>query len=150
MSKLTQDTPLNKAIGIGLVTLIGATIILGSRAVSAQDITIQDIADYHGTECVDADIQTKNGTNYSININTASQVDIAEHLYWIGYSKAQAVVDYRTDNGEFNSLSDLTAVNGVGTKTAEKNRCFLHLFHCKNADGQNTNDASQCANQASE
>lgn len=140
---LTQDTPLNKALGIGLVTIMGAAIILGSQAASAQDITIQDITNYHGEECTD--VQSKNETSYTININTANQTDIAEHLRGIGYNKAAAVVAYRNSNGEFNTLMQLTKVKGIGSKTIEKNHCLFHLFHCKNVEGQGTNDPNQCA-----
>lgn len=55
-----------------------------------------------------------------VNINTADAAAIASALSGLGPKKAQAVVDYRTKNGEFKSLDDLKKVSGIGDKTIEK------------------------------
>lgn len=55
-----------------------------------------------------------------ININTADAAAIASALSGFGPKKAQAVVDYRTKNGEFKTLDDLNKVPGIGDKTIEK------------------------------
>jgi competence protein ComEA len=62
-----------------------------------------------------------------VNINTASAVEIAEALDGIGDSKAQAIVAYRTKNGGFKSMDQLTEVKGIGLKTVEKNAAFIKL-----------------------
>ena len=38
----------------------------------------------------------------------------------IGKKKAQAIVDYRVENGEFAQLSDLANVKGIGKKHVAK------------------------------
>lgn len=48
-----------------------------------------------------------------VNINTASK-DELDGLKGIGPTKAQAIVDYRTKNGPFNSVDDLQKVPGIG------------------------------------
>lgn len=48
-----------------------------------------------------------------ININTASVKDL-QRLPGIGESRAQAIVDYRTENGPFQSVEELTNVSGIG------------------------------------
>ncbi len=55
-----------------------------------------------------------------VNINTADAQKIADALSGFGLKKAQAIVDYRTKNGEFKTLDDLNKVSGIGDKTIEK------------------------------
>jgi competence protein ComEA len=40
----------------------------------------------------------------------------------VGLSKAQAIVVYREQNGQFKSVDELSRVKGIGTRTVEKNR----------------------------
>ncbi len=55
-----------------------------------------------------------------VNINTADAQKIASSLSGFGLKKAQAVIDYRTKNGQFKTLDDLNKVSGIGDKTIEK------------------------------
>ncbi|TGN40344.1 ComEA family DNA-binding protein [Marinobacter confluentis] len=55
-----------------------------------------------------------------ININTAT-VETLASLDGVGEAKAQAIVDYRAENGPFQSAGDLTEVDGIGERTLEKN-----------------------------
>lgn len=54
----------------------------------------------------------------AVNVNSADASALAG-LDGIGPVKAQAIVDYREDNGDFSSLAGLTDVTGVGDKTVE-------------------------------
>jgi len=58
-----------------------------------------------------------NGTT-KVKINQATKDEI-ETLSGIGPAKAQAIIDYREENGLFQTLEDLTEVNGIGEKTVE-------------------------------
>ena len=53
------------------------------------------------------------------------EVDAAtldEVLLNVGPAKAQAIVEYRRENGAFKSIEQLAMVKGIGLKTVEKNR----------------------------
>ena len=54
-----------------------------------------------------------------VNINTATPDELAQ-LSGIGKVKAEAIVAYRTANGQFEAVDDLTKVSGIGDKTLEK------------------------------
>ncbi|NLW17198.1 MAG: ComEA family DNA-binding protein [Firmicutes bacterium] len=54
-----------------------------------------------------------------ININTATAAEL-ETLPGIGPVKAQAIVEYRQQNGAFARIEDLTKVSGIGPKTFER------------------------------
>ncbi len=60
-----------------------------------------------------------------VNINTADVATLAQSISGIGESKAQAIVDYRTKNGRFESVDDLVNVKGIGIKTVDRIREFL-------------------------
>jgi competence protein ComEA len=53
-----------------------------------------------------------------INVNTASATEL-EELPGIGEVLAQAIVDYRTENGPFTSVDQLEDVSGIGPATLE-------------------------------
>ena len=56
-----------------------------------------------------------------ININTASAEELAT-LDNVGEARAQAIVEYRDQQGAFPSVSALVNVSGIGPSTLERNR----------------------------
>jgi competence protein ComEA len=62
-----------------------------------------------------------------VDINSADASTLADSLHGIGISKAQAIVNYRGENGEFKSVSDLSLVKGIGERTVLKNRDDIAL-----------------------
>lgn len=63
----------------------------------------------------------------TININTASVDSISKTLKGIGLKKAQAIVDYRENYGDFSHIEELTAVKGIGKSTLAKNAHLISL-----------------------
>ena len=62
------------------------------------------------------------GQVWAVNINTADAQVIADSITGVGLKKAEAIVAYRTENGNFKDLASLTQVKGIGEKTLEKNK----------------------------
>lgn len=58
----------------------------------------------------------------TLNINTSDAQTISDLMVGVGPQKAQAIVNYRTEKGEFSTLNDLLAVKGIGPATLEKNK----------------------------
>lgn len=59
-----------------------------------------------------------------IRLNQATKEEI-EQLNGIGPSKAQAIIDFREENGMFQQVDDLLQVNGIGEKTLENLKEFI-------------------------
>lgn len=55
----------------------------------------------------------------AVNLNTATQAEL-ESVKGIGPVKAQAIIDYRKQNGNFKSVDDLDNVKGFGDKSVAK------------------------------
>jgi len=71
-------------------------------------------------EFVDANFNLEQ-VDGKINLNEASVEEITT-LNGIGPKKAQAIVDYREENGPFQQEEDLLNVSGIGEKTLENLR----------------------------
>lgn len=56
-----------------------------------------------------------------ININQADADTISSALTGVGPKKAEAIVQYRKEHGDFKSLKDLENVSGIGEKTVQQN-----------------------------
>ncbi len=56
-----------------------------------------------------------------VNINTASLTEL-QSLPGIGPATAKKIVDYRTENGYFKTIDEITKIKGIGKKTLQKIR----------------------------
>lgn len=62
------------------------------------------------------------GSAVQVNINTATREELVAKLEHIGPKKAQAIIDYRAQHGQFTHVDQLLLIKGIGPKTLEKNR----------------------------
>lgn len=62
-----------------------------------------------------------------VNINTATIEELVARLNGIGAKKAEAIVNYRENNGPFTSIEQLQEVPGIGPALMEKNSSLLTL-----------------------
>jgi len=63
----------------------------------------------------------------SVNINQADAATIAEVLKGVGLSRAQAIVEYREQNGEFRDAYELANIKGIGERIVEQNEGKIRL-----------------------
>ena len=62
---------------------------------------------------------TSDTSSKKVNINTATQEEL-DTLPGIGPSIASKIIDYREQNGKFNSIEEIKEVSGIGEAKYEK------------------------------
>ncbi|MHA7881523.1 MAG: ComEA family DNA-binding protein [Saccharospirillum sp.] len=62
-----------------------------------------------------------------VNINTDGAEQLADLLTGVGEARAQAIIDYRTENGPFEQIEDLLNVPGIGPATLANNEERIRL-----------------------
>lgn len=70
--------------------------------------------------------ETAETMNSALDLNTATAAELSE-LPGIGDTLAQRIVDYRTENGSFQSVDELLAVKGIGQATLERLRAYIKV-----------------------
>jgi len=62
-----------------------------------------------------------------VDVNSANAEMISAELKGVGMTKANAIVDYRSEHGPFESAEDLVQVKGIGARTVEINEENIRL-----------------------
>ncbi|WP_316631638.1 helix-hairpin-helix domain-containing protein [uncultured Ruminococcus sp.] len=102
MIKLIKNGTIILIIGvIGLIAVIGSELY-------THDVDQQPPKGYTAEEIAAMKIEP-------ININTAS-VDELSALPGLSKKQAQRIVDYREQNGDFESIEDVMNIKGIGEK----------------------------------
>lgn len=83
-----------------------------------QKIYVPNINDKKDVEYItekagEAVIEEEKGKTKKVNINTATQTEL-ETISGIGPSTALKIINYRTENGKFKKIEDITNVPGIG------------------------------------
>ena len=60
-----------------------------------------------------------------VDVNRADAETIARELNGVGQARAQAIVEYREQFGEFDSVDELLNVTGIGPHVLEANRANI-------------------------
>ncbi len=118
--------PDNVLIGIALFLLAGVVVFNVLSAPKPEEPAPEAIT---VTVTVTESEPTSSSSPVSdgkLDINTATAAQF-ETLSGIGPAKAQAIVDYRTEHGNFKSVNDLLKVSGIGEKTLAK---FIDDIKC--------------------
>ncbi|GAB4370046.1 MAG: hypothetical protein Kow0042_12090 [Calditrichia bacterium] len=63
---------------------------------------------------------------FPININTATSEEL-QKLPRVGPKMAQRIIEYRSQNGGFQSIEEIMQVKGIGEKTFEKLRDLITI-----------------------
>ena len=62
----------------------------------------------------------------AININTAD-LSTLQSIPGIGTAKAKAIIDYRSINGNFQAIEELTNIRGISDKLLEQIRDMIEI-----------------------
>ncbi len=103
-------------------------LLIASALIIASFILLYSVLDspkYNKLEAVPITVES---TMYStsaafkgkVNINTAGIEELSQ-LELIGEKKAQAIIDYREENGAFRTVEEITNVDGISSVILEKN-----------------------------
>lgn len=63
--------------------------------------------------------------NQKINLNTASVTELTNSFKGIGVKRAQNIVNYRTEHGNFKDVTEIANVKGIGKNFVAKNSIEL-------------------------
>ncbi|MCK4696222.1 MAG: ComEA family DNA-binding protein [Candidatus Cloacimonetes bacterium] len=116
MAKKENKKTIITIIILALILVIIIVLFNNFRKISNMKKELQE-----NTEMIEDEKITK------ININKAD-IETLSKLPGIGQVKANAIIDYRKNKGEFQSLTELTKVKGIGKKTLEKILPYLEMI----------------------
>lgn len=103
---------------VRLASLLFAVLASFSLAASAAETSRADAAKPVSVQVASVAV---------VNLNTADAATLQRELAGIGAAKAQAIVAYREQHGNFASVDELLEVKGIGEATLEKNRDKLSV-----------------------
>lgn len=121
------------AVGLGLFLESLRNDVFYVERISVNDSSLQTTAPPQ-EEAADQDGSIKNTDSYNvssdmvkdgkININTASK-ELLMEIDGVGESLASRIIEYRTQNGPFESIEEIMNVSGIGQKKLEDMRDMI-------------------------
>ncbi len=70
-------------------------------------------------ESLESQISSSSSGGDLVNINTANETEL-QRLYRVGPAIAKRIIEYREQNGKFQTIEDIKKVRGIGEKTFQK------------------------------
>ena len=87
-----------------------------------EEVCVCDCPIITNDACINSD--NSNLENNLVNINTASKEDLIT-IPGLGEAKAEAIIKYREDNGNFKIIEDIKNVSGIGESLFEKIKDYI-------------------------
>lgn len=94
---------------------------------------------------IDIDSGQYDPFSYTVDLNEASRAELAS-IPGIGLRTASSIVQWRTENGKFESVEALVQVDGISSKTVDAIRPFLSPIRFKNINHDAQADQSVLSN----
>lgn len=102
-----------------LCLAMGLSVFTGGSLAQTGDTAINSSAP-------SVEAQATGSAQETVNINTATAQQLTQ-LQGIGARRAEAIVQYREENGPFTDIEQLQEVPGIGPALIENNRANLAL-----------------------
>ena len=115
---LTENADITK---VNLAYVVEDCTKIKIPSASEEDIGDEDIIDSKSGDniIIEENAVPSNNSTQTININKATEKEF-ETLPGIGPSLASKIIEYRNQNGKFESIEDIKNVNGIGDNKYEK------------------------------
>ena len=107
-----EDADMSK-VNLAFVLEDGMKVYIPSVNEKSSNEQIELVTKDIGTEEANNVSSTQNNKQAKVNINTATQNEL-ENLPGIGPSTASKILQYRKENGKFNSIDEIKEVSGIG------------------------------------
>lgn len=104
---------------LSMVALVAVVAMIMSKRMSSSNIEVYNI-----TNDVYVTAEEYVAEDEKININTANREQLME-LEGIGKVISQRIIDYREQYGAFESIYEITNVNGISDKLFEKIEAYI-------------------------
>lgn len=98
-----------------IVTLLASIIQIITSSTPEVQVTAKI---YNDSQVISSVVSEEPMQDEPININTAD-LELLITLNGIGEKKAQAIIDYREQNGLFSNIEEIMQVKGIGEKIFE-------------------------------
>lgn len=98
------------AISAGILTALPVNAVENTSAASAQVVT-----------------ESTSSVSEKVSLNQASAQQLAAALNGVGIKKAEAIISYREQYGDFTDIEQLKEVPGMGNALVERNLSKLKL-----------------------
>ena len=107
-----EDADMSK-VNLAFVLEDGMKVYIPSVNEKSSNEQIELVTKDIGTEEANNVSSTQNNKQAKVNINTATQNEL-ENLPGIGPSTASKILQYRKENGKFNSIDEIKEISGIG------------------------------------